>query len=102
MQLFQWDACRTPLHADTIDVFLTDLPFGKAHGSHKSVKRLMPPLVKELGRLLKPGGRGLIICNGHKIFSSILAKSSLQFTFQRIESGKFQAHLFEILKPKGV
>lgn len=59
--LLRWDARRLPLPDDCLDVILCDLPFGRRVGSHRANKHLYPHLLPELARVLKPGGRAVLL-----------------------------------------
>ena len=62
ISLLQADATRLPLHSNTIDAILCDMPFGRRHVAHScgraqaaSQHELYPMLLAEFHRVLKPG-----------------------------------------------
>jgi 23S rRNA G2445 N2-methylase RlmL len=59
--LAQWDARRLPLADETIDALVCDLPFGVRVGSHRRNVHLYPPVFAEMARVLKPGGRAVLL-----------------------------------------
>lgn len=52
VDLFSWDATNLPLKSATVDVVVTDLPFGKRMGSKFDNRRLYPALLKEMARVV--------------------------------------------------
>ena len=42
-----WDSCRLPLRAASVDAVVTDLPFGRRHGSHIQNQSLYPRALRE-------------------------------------------------------
>jgi 23S rRNA G2445 N2-methylase RlmL len=59
--LLQWDARQLPLADASIDAILCDLPFGVRVGSHRRNVHLYPPVFDEMARVLKPGGRAVLL-----------------------------------------
>jgi 23S rRNA G2445 N2-methylase RlmL len=59
--LMQCDARNLPLADASIDVVLSDLPFGVRVGSHRRNVHLYPPVFAELARVLRPGGRAILL-----------------------------------------
>lgn len=47
------DVTSMPFKTGSIDVFVSDLPFGRRHGSKRANKILYPALLKEMGRLAR-------------------------------------------------
>ncbi len=50
-----------PLSARSVDVITADLPFGQLVGSHDDNLTLYPGLLNEAARLLKQGGRMVLV-----------------------------------------
>jgi SAM-dependent methyltransferase len=80
-----WDASRLPLRAGVVDVALGDLPFGKAHLDHRSCARLYPRVLRELARILRVGGRAVLLGTRSK-FNDALDALPLKVTTQRLVS----------------
>jgi tRNA (guanine6-N2)-methyltransferase len=59
--LFRWDARRLPLAPESVDKVCANLPWGRRAGSHLVNKHLYPPLVREIARVLKVGGRAVLL-----------------------------------------
>ncbi|CAE7879542.1 THUMPD2 [Symbiodinium necroappetens] len=54
------DARQLPLPDDSVDVVVSDLPFGRKHGSVEANRSLYPAALREVARVLHPGGRGVV------------------------------------------
>ncbi|KAI2799288.1 hypothetical protein RDWZM_001967 [Blomia tropicalis] len=48
--IVQWDCTSLPIRTNSIDVFITDLPFGRRHGSKHINKSLYPAILTEMVR----------------------------------------------------
>jgi tRNA G10 N-methylase Trm11 len=46
LSLFKWDATRLPLRDRSVDVVVSDVPYGKRHGSKEDNRRLYPHLLE--------------------------------------------------------
>jgi tRNA (guanine6-N2)-methyltransferase len=51
------DAARLPLGNGSASSIATNLPWGIKHGSHEENRRLYPRLIEEFARVVRPGGR---------------------------------------------
>ena len=61
--LIAWDACCLPIRAQSVDVIVSDLPFGQSCSSSSKLEGLLPLLVSEWARVLKPEtGRMVLLC----------------------------------------
>jgi len=60
--LMAWDAGWLPLRAGCVDAIVSDLPFGQQCMTASKVDGLIPLLVAELGRVLRSGGRMVLLC----------------------------------------
>jgi tRNA (guanine10-N2)-dimethyltransferase len=61
-QLFQADATRLPLCDNTIDAVVTDLPYGQSVCiMAESMEHLYSRSLSEIRRILKPGGRAVVV-----------------------------------------
>ncbi len=64
-----------PLSAKSVDAITADLPFGQLVGSHDDNLNLYPGLLKEAARLLKQGGRCVLISHEVRLLESLLDNS---------------------------
>jgi len=61
IELRQWDARRLPLPDGSASAVLSNLPFGRQIGSPRELRALYPALLAELGRVLAPAGRMVLL-----------------------------------------
>ncbi|XP_052831874.1 tRNA (guanine(6)-N2)-methyltransferase THUMP3-like [Octopus bimaculoides] len=67
IDVFKWDACHLPLASHSVDVFITDLPFGKRSGSKKNNWKLYPAVMYEMARVAKLNtGRACLLTQDKK------------------------------------
>ena len=70
--LAAWDASHLPVRDCSIDVCVSDLPFGKQCLSSNSVKQLLPLLFLECSRILTLNvGRMVLLCGSPSIAESL-------------------------------
>ncbi|KAH6921800.1 hypothetical protein HPB50_004999 [Hyalomma asiaticum] len=70
MDVCQWNVCALPLRTASVDVFITDLPFGKRMGSRPDNRVLYPKLLHELARAARPRtGRAVLLTQDKKSLS---------------------------------
>jgi tRNA (guanine6-N2)-methyltransferase len=55
------DAARLPVAEGAVDRIVTNMPFGKLVGSHTTNLVLYPAFAAELGRVLRPDGRAVLM-----------------------------------------
>ncbi|XP_053153970.1 tRNA (guanine(6)-N2)-methyltransferase THUMP3 [Hemicordylus capensis] len=71
----QWDICSLPLRTGSVDVIVTDMPFGKRIGSKKKNWDLYPACLLEMGRICRPRtGRAVLLTQDRKCFAKALSK----------------------------
>ncbi|XP_019360228.1 PREDICTED: THUMP domain-containing protein 3 [Gavialis gangeticus] len=71
----QWDICNLPLRTGSVDVIVTDMPFGKRIGSKKKNWDLYPACLKEMSRICRPGtGRAVLLTQDKKCFAKALSE----------------------------
>lgn len=57
------DCAALPLRTGTIDAVVSDLPFGRQHGATESSEgQCFSRLMREIGRVLSPRGRAVLLC----------------------------------------
>ncbi|HEY7347096.1 MAG TPA: methyltransferase domain-containing protein [Ktedonobacterales bacterium] len=75
----RWDARKLPLASESIDAVATNPPFGKQIGSRNEVEQLYPAFLAELARVLKRGGRAVILSSQYELLkAAVRQQSSLQ------------------------
>ncbi len=80
-RLLRWDARRLPLRRAAVDAVVCNLPWGRRIGSHRANRHLYPGFVRELGRVLRPGGVAVLLTQEKRLMGRLLAKSrSLSLT----------------------
>jgi len=74
--IFQWDATRLPLRNDSLDVIVTDLPFGKKMGSKRDNRTLYPKILAEFGRVVKVAKGRVVFLTADRthIFRALMVK----------------------------
>jgi tRNA (guanine6-N2)-methyltransferase len=77
------DALRLPLGNATATHLVTNLPWGTKYGSHGENRRLYPRLVEEFARVVRPGGR-LVMLTAERMLMREVANRG----FVRVESVK--------------
>lgn len=61
LELHRWDATAIPLEDGSVSAIATNPPFGEQLGSHEENARLYPAFIAEAHRLLRPGGRLVLL-----------------------------------------
>uniref|UniRef100_A0A8C5NTR2 THUMP domain containing 3 n=1 Tax=Junco hyemalis TaxID=40217 RepID=A0A8C5NTR2_JUNHY len=75
LDVIQWDICRLPLRTGSVDIVVTDMPFGKRIGSKKKNWDLYPACLMEMGRICTPGtGRAVLLTQDKKCFAKALSR----------------------------
>lgn len=72
--LARWDARRLPLWRESVDAVVCNLPWGRRIGSHRSNQHLYPGFIRELGRVLRPGGVAVLLTQEKRLLTRLLAK----------------------------
>merc|ERR1712029_379847 len=58
----KWDVTKIPLRDNSVDVFVTDLPFGKRSGSKADNRVLYPKIMSSMARVVKANtGRAVVL-----------------------------------------
>jgi len=64
---FAWDATILPLRDSTVDAVVSDLPFGSQCLSRTKLERMLPLILSEMARVLRPQlGRLVLLCGDYK------------------------------------
>lgn len=72
--LGRWDATRLPMAADSVDRIVTNPPFGKQLSSIEQVPALYRAAAKEWNRVLRSGGRAVIL-----VAESVTLRDAVKF-----------------------
>ncbi|XP_003973291.2 tRNA (guanine(6)-N(2))-methyltransferase THUMP3 [Takifugu rubripes] len=71
----RWDLCSLPIRTSSIDIIITDMPFGKRMGSRKKNWDLYPSCLREMARVCRPGsGKAVLLTQDKKCFSKALSR----------------------------
>ncbi|CAL8381995.1 unnamed protein product [Boreogadus saida] len=71
----QWDVCRLPVRSSSVDIILSDMPFGKRMGSRKKNWDLYPACLREMARVVRPGcGSAVLLTQDKKCFSKAVSR----------------------------
>ncbi|XP_067684651.1 tRNA (guanine(6)-N2)-methyltransferase THUMP3-like [Haliotis asinina] len=77
-----WDVTYLPFKEGSVDVFITDLPFGKRMGSRFNNTKLYPEALTEMARVCRPGnGRACLLTQDKKCMIRVI--QSLSHYWQR-------------------
>ena len=68
--LLRADAGRLPLADRSVDVLLSDLPYGHAIGDHQSNRTLYPMIITEAARVARPGARFAVCTQDIRLFEA--------------------------------
>lgn len=75
--LMAWDACCLPIRSSSVDAIVSDLPFGQQCLSTNQLHGLLPLLVQEMARVLRPiTGRMVLLCGNHGTILDELIRSN--------------------------
>ena len=76
LDIYQWDVCNLPLKSNSVDVFITDLPFGKKSGSKHENWTLYPKALEEMARVCSTGsGRAVLLTQDKRVMGKVLNSS---------------------------
>ena len=84
VDIFRWDVRKLPFATGTIDVIVTDLPFGKRLGSKANNHKLYPSLLVELARVCKKDtGRACFLTNDKRSIVNAISYASKLWLLKR-------------------
>lgn len=72
--LVRWDARAIPLPSGCVDGLVCNLPFGRRVGSHRRNEHLYPGFFRELYRVLRPGGRAVLLTLEKRMTERLIGK----------------------------
>ncbi|XP_051271162.1 THUMP domain-containing protein 3 [Dicentrarchus labrax] len=71
----RWDLCNLPVRTSSVDIIITDMPFGKRMGSKKKNWDLYPSCLREMARVCRPGsGKAVLLTQDKKCFSKAISR----------------------------
>ncbi|XP_052779120.1 tRNA (guanine(6)-N2)-methyltransferase THUMP3-like [Mya arenaria] len=77
----RWDVCNLPLRDNSVDVFITDLPFGVRMGHKVDNWRLYPGALLEMARVVSPNtGRCCLLTEDKKCMIKTIQKMGKYWT----------------------
>lgn len=80
-----WDARKLPLDAQSVDRILCNPPFGVALGTPEEIGPLYRDMVKEMDRVLRPGGKVVLIVADPGLLRDIVKRAGWkQQRFERV------------------
>jgi tRNA (guanine6-N2)-methyltransferase len=68
-QFLQGSATRLPIHSESVDLVVGNLPFGKRVGSHGTNVELYPQALKEISRVLRVDGTAVLMTEEKRLFT---------------------------------
>uniref|UniRef100_A0A3Q1HJI2 THUMP domain-containing protein n=1 Tax=Anabas testudineus TaxID=64144 RepID=A0A3Q1HJI2_ANATE len=71
----RWDLCSLPMRTSSVDIIITDMPFGKRMGSRKKNWDLYPSCLREMARVCRPGtGKAVLLTQDKKCFAKAISR----------------------------
>jgi tRNA (guanine6-N2)-methyltransferase len=72
------DAARLPMRNGAASHLITNLPWGSRFGSHQDNRQLYPLLIEEFARVVRPGGRLVMLTAERALMRGVLERSALR------------------------
>lgn len=72
------DAVRLPLRGGAASSIATNLPWGIKHGSHEENRRLYPRAIEEFARVVRPGGRIVMLTSEWRLMREATSRGILR------------------------
>ncbi|XP_077983168.1 tRNA (guanine(6)-N(2))-methyltransferase THUMP3-like [Glandiceps talaboti] len=104
--IVQWDICNLPLKTNSVDVFVTDLPFGKRSGSRMKNWDLYRNGMVEMARVCRENtGRAVLLTQDKKCMAKMI--SSLKHIWRNrrtlwINQGGLQSGIYLMHRTKNL
>ncbi|CAL9704665.1 unnamed protein product [Knipowitschia caucasica] len=71
----RWNLCNLPMKTSSVDIIITDMPFGKRMGSRKKNWDLYPSCLREMARVVRPGsGKAVLLTQDKKCFTKAVSR----------------------------
>jgi 23S rRNA G2445 N2-methylase RlmL len=70
-----WDATRLPLRTASVDVVISNPPYGRQHEATPGIDRLYSRTLREAARVLRPGGRCVVLTGEADVLARALPPS---------------------------
>uniref|UniRef100_A0A1I7T511 THUMP domain-containing protein n=2 Tax=Caenorhabditis tropicalis TaxID=1561998 RepID=A0A1I7T511_9PELO len=102
-EFFTWDATNLPFQNNSINSIVTDLPFGRKIGSRMDNRLLYPLLLEEWKRVLKIGGRLVVMTHDKRSLENSLLKDRSSWqkkSFHIVNMGGLQCLCLCLLNTK--
>jgi 23S rRNA G2445 N2-methylase RlmL len=74
IQITRWDAAGLPLADHSVDKVVTNMPFGRQIGTREGNLVLYPRFFREMGRVVRTGGRIVILSGERQLVNECLAQ----------------------------
>lgn len=71
-QPVQWDARNLPIKDGTVEAIICNPPFGKQLSSPDEIKPLYQTIIREFDRVLRPGGRAVLLVSDAEVLRSAI------------------------------
>jgi tRNA (guanine6-N2)-methyltransferase len=78
IELKPWDAAQMPLEDASVDKIITNLPWGIKSGRRADNRRLYPRLIAEFKRVLRPGGKMVLLTAETFLMRDLIARGLLR------------------------
>ncbi|KAI8081539.1 S-adenosyl-L-methionine-dependent methyltransferase [Halteromyces radiatus] len=86
VELILSDSRRLNFRPECIDTVISDWPWGVREGSYSTITKLYPKFMRQLGKVLRQGGKAYIVSQGNKLMQRTLDYDWVQKMFSIEES----------------